>query len=318
MNATNFLLGIAVGDALGVPYEFSSRQQMINNPATDMIGYRVHNQAPGTWSDDTSLTICLALNIIDGYSLEGTAKNFIRWKNEAFWSAKNLVFDIGITTANAINQLSYLIHQGKIDELAFLSSNENEMENGNGALMRILPLYFVIKNLPLKEQFKLVWENAALTHKHIRSAMACMIYLNFGKHLASSIPPKQAYAQTQDEIKQLWKQLNFSKSEQAHFNRVIQTDIANYPKSSIKSGGYVIESLEASFWCLLNTTNYVDAVLTAINFGHDTDTTAAITGGLAGIIYGKKGINPEWIKKLSRASEIEMIGELLNQKFNNT
>ena len=96
------LLGVAIGDAVGVPYEFTSREEMQANPATDMIGHGTYNQPKGTWSDDSSLTFCLAESLISGYDLKDMSERFIKWADEAYWTAHKQVFDIGVTTSIAI------------------------------------------------------------------------------------------------------------------------------------------------------------------------------------------------------------------------
>ncbi|MEZ4883929.1 MAG: ADP-ribosylglycohydrolase family protein [Chitinophagales bacterium] len=143
------LLGVAIGDAVGVPFEFSSKDKMKSNPAKGMIGYGTYNLPKGTWSDDSSLTFCLAESLINGYDLEDVSKKFIRWKNEAYWSARGKVFDIGMTTAKAISRLEKLIEDGDIEELKKQKYHGNEYDNGNGSLMRIIPLLFYIKGKPI-------------------------------------------------------------------------------------------------------------------------------------------------------------------------
>src|SRR5262245_43993469 len=106
MPANNFykdmLLGLATGDALGVPYEFKSRSELKANPAHDMIGYGTHNQPPGTWSDDSSLTFCFAEGIVEAFDLHQVGRNFSNWLNNNYWTARGTVFDVGITTKEAI------------------------------------------------------------------------------------------------------------------------------------------------------------------------------------------------------------------------
>ena len=296
MNKTlkNILLGVAVGDALGVPYEFLSREQMGENPATDMVGYGTHFQPPGTWSDDTSMTLCLAETIEEGYSLEKLASKFIKWRNEAYLTAHNEVFDIGITTNEAISRLENIMATDKNFEK--LKYDSYEQENGNGSLMRILPLLMVIKGKPIEEQFEFVWQNSALTHRHIRAGMSCMIYLNFAEHLHNGLDKFEAYRNTKNDIKELWTDIDFPYEEQMFFDRIIEDDIAKLKRNEIQSRGYVIHSLEASFWTFLNNDNYKNTVLTAVNLGNDTDTTSAIAGGLAGLYCGIEGIPVGWIK----------------------
>lgn len=310
------LLGVAIGDALGVPYEFSERAEMEKNPAKDMVGFKVHHQPSGTWSDDSSLTFCLAESIVYGYDLKSTAINFIKWRKEAYWTAHKDVFDIGMTTSRAITRLENILNEGNEQDLKLLKNDALESDNGNGSLMRILPLIFEIQGKDIKTQFDLVWENSALTHGHIRAAMSCMIYLNMAENLRNGLTKTKAYQKTRKDISRLWGIINFSESEKKHFERVIQADIQDVKKENIKSGGYVIESLEAGLWCLLKTDSFESAVLMAINFGHDTDTTGAITGGLAGIYYGAETMPECWIASLAILEDILELGDKLDKKYN--
>ena len=305
------LLGIAVADALGVPVEFKSREYLEQHPVTGMAGNGTYNQPPGTWSDDSSLTFCLAETIAEGYSLERTARKFIRWRNEGYWGAHNEVFDIGITTSQAISRLEHILENGGEPELKKLKATQDEYENGNGSLMRILPLLFEINGKKITEQFEMIWENSALTHRHIRAAMSCMIYLKLAEYLLKGEDKFIAYRKSAEEIQKLWDVIQFPVSERKHFARVISESIASVAKSQVRSSGYVIDSLEASLWCFLNNDSFPDAVLAAVNLGHDTDTTAAITGGLAGLYYGKDGIPEEWLTPLARYGDIVQLGESL-------
>ena len=313
--AKELLLGVAVGDALGVPFEFLSRERMALSPAKDMVGHGTHNQLPGTWSDDSSLTFCLAEAMVKDYGLVHTAENFVKWRNKGYWTARNSVFDIGMTTTDAISDLYDLLEQKRYRDLRLLKYQAEEYDNGNGSLMRILPLVFETMGKPIKAQFELVWDNSSLTHRHIRAGMSCMIYLRFAEHLIAGLDKTAAYQKTREDILQLWKEIEFADREQGHFKRVIQTDISTYEEDTILSGGYVIESLEASFWCILKTTSYEEAVLKAINFGHDTDTTAAITGGLAGLLYGSDSIPEFWLVSLARLEDIIDLADRLAHKY---
>jgi ADP-ribosylglycohydrolase len=142
---SSLLLGLAVGDALGVPVEFQSRGSF---RVTGMQGYGTHSQPPGTWSDDTSLTLCLADSIAHGFDLGGMARNFVMWHDEAAFTAHGAVFDIGISTARAINRLK----AGVAPEKAGCAGVN---ENGNGSLMRIAPLVFYLADRPVAERFSI-------------------------------------------------------------------------------------------------------------------------------------------------------------------
>lgn len=313
---SNALLGVAVGDALGVPYEFKTREELERNPAKDMEGYGTYGQPAGTWSDDTSLTLCLADSLLQGYDLKAISKQFFAWKYGMTWTARGEVFDIGMTTAAAIKRIRDIVEYGRADELKLLKYQAEEYDNGNGSLMRILPLLFYIKGMDIKQQFELTWEVSALTHRHIRAAMSCLIYLKLAENLLEGMDKYIAYRTMQGQIKNFWEPLDFAGHERMNFRRIIESDIHLIKREEIKSGGYVIESLEASIWCFLNNENYEKAVLAAVNLGHDTDTTAAIAGGLAGIYYGAENIPPWWLASIARLEDIVQLSKELNQKYN--
>lgn len=313
--AIDALLGVAIGDAVGVPFEFSSREEMKLNRAKDMVGYGSHNQPKGTWSDDSSLTFCLAQSLLNGYDLKDIAQNFIKWKNEAYWSARGKVFDIGITTAKAISRLRKIIEENDLEELKQQKNYGDEYDNGNGSLMRIMPLLFFIKGKPIKEQFEIVWEVSALTHRHIRAAMCCLVYLKLAEKLLDGKDKKLAYSETREDILTFWNDIEFPNNERQHFEKVIQRNITETNINDLKSGGYVMEVLESSIWFFLNKESYEDTILSIINIGHDTDTSAAIVGGLAGIYYGQKGIPEYWIASIAKMEDIIELGIKLNEKY---
>lgn len=308
------IIGVATADALGVPYEFLSRAAMDANPATEMRGYGTYNLPPGTWSDDSSLTFCLAESLTKGYDLEDIARKFIAWKNENYWTPRGEVFDIGNTTAVAINRLNHILSSKK-DLLIFERYLGEEHENGNGSLMRIMPLLFFIKGKPIEEQFKIVWEVSALTHRHIRAAMACMIYLKIAEFLLDGHAKETALSNTKKDMLELWKAISFADKERELFKNVIVLDLLKLERDKIKSSGYVIDSLEAALWAFYTTDSYKSAVLKAVNLGRDTDTVAAIAGGLAGLCYGIDNIPQDWIGQLARKSDIIDLCHDLNQAF---
>lgn len=302
------LFGVAIGDALGVPHEFSSPAQLRANPVTGMVGNGTYDLPAGTWSDDSSLTFCLAESLCSGFNTDHMGELFVRWYYQDYWTATGEVFDIGIGTRNAL----YQIKNGTKAELA---GGREENDNGNGSLMRILPLVFAIQNLPIEERFERTRSVSSITHGHIRAVMACFYYLEFAKQLIEGKSKFEIYNNLQLSIPAFFEKMGIADSEIAHFARLLKANIADLPLSEIRSGGYVIETIEASVWCLLTTKNYKDAVLRAVNLGHDTDTTAAVTGGLAGLLYGFDGIPKEWVEKLARVEDIEGLVGSLASKF---
>lgn len=297
--------GVAVGDALGVPHEFSSAQELRENPVTDMKGFGTYDLPPGTWSDDSSLTFCLAESLCSGFNTDHMGELFVRWYYQDYWTATGEVFDIGIGTRNAL----YKIKNGTKSEFA---GGQDEKDNGNGSLMRILPLVFAIQNLPIEERFECTRKVSSITHGHIRTVMACFYYLEFAKQLIEGKSKIEIYNNLQLSIPSFFEKIGISGSEIAHFDRLFKANIADLPLSEIRSGGYVIETIEACVWCLLTTDSYKDAVLKAVNLGHDSDTTAAVTGGFAGLLYGYHGIPQEWVEQLARVEDIVVLSRNLS------
>ncbi|MCC5663062.1 ADP-ribosylglycohydrolase family protein [Nostoc sp. CHAB 5784] len=295
------LMGLCVGDALGVPVEFTSRAERVKSPVTTMLGYGTWNQPPGTWSDDSSLSFCLAECLCRGYSLDAIANSFWRWYKEAYWTPRGDVFDIGQTTHTAIMRLK----QGVVPHQA---GGKVENSNGNGSLMRILPMAYCHRNLTLGELLARVHDVSAITHAHARSQMACGIYITIAVALLEGADLQTAYLQGLQDIQTIYSVREFL-LEKPHFGRILSGEIAKIPVEEINSGGYVIDTLESSLWCLLNSSSYSEAVLKAVNLGGDTDTTAAVTGGLAGIYYGVENIPRQWINQIARRQDIIYLAE---------
>lgn len=294
----DILFGVAVGDALGVPVEFKSRAEISRQPVTDMTGHGTHNKPAGTFSDDSSLTLCLAEAIASGFSLDATAQNFIKWLCDKYWTADNHVFDVGMTTHRAIERLI----TGTAPEHA---GDFEEESNGNGSLMRILPLLVYICDKPIGERYKLIKQVSSITHGHIRSVIACFYYLEFVLGLLNGEDKFDIYHRLQKDVAGYLRSININPDEIKLFDRLLIDRVDMIPEHQIWSSGYVLHTLEASIWCLLNTGNYKDAVLKAVNLGHDTDTTAAVTGGVAGLLYGYKSIPENWLNQLARRADID-------------
>lgn len=293
------ILGVAVGDALGVPVEFKKRGTFY---VTDMQGYGTHNQPAGTWSDDTSLTLALADNLLaggDSPDLECVAWGFTEWYDKAAYTPHGKVFDVGNATAEAIKRLK----KGVAPEKA---GGTGERDNGNGSLMRIAPLTFYMYGIREAEaRFRIVRDVSSLTHAHEWSVAACYIYVEMLNKLRMGRKKKAAYAELREDFA---RGVPFiSKATLGKFVRILENDISTLPEEEIRSSGFVIDTLEAAFWCFMTTDNYKDAVLKAVNLGDDTDTTGAVTGALAGLAYGLDSIPQEWREQLAAYDEVRRI-----------
>ncbi len=304
----NLLLGVAIGDALGVPVEFIDRETLRLNPVTDMREYGSHQMPAGTWSDDSSLTFCLAEALTNECDLETIAQNMLLWARKNYWTARGEVFDIGITTKKAIDQ----IETGVSPTLSGLT---DEFSNGNGSLMRIAPLVFYLMDKPIQKRFEIVRQVSSITHGHVRSVIACFYYVEFARQIIEQNEPLKIYHDLQTRIPNFLHSIFVQQSEINHFSRLLVDNIYELSENEINSSGYVVDTLEASIWSFLTTSNFKNAILKAVNLGGDADTTGAVTGGLAGLYHGIKGIPLHWKKELARVKDIEILAEKMRDKF---
>lgn len=288
------ILGGIVGDALGVPVEFKSRDLYIKG----MTGYGTYNQPEGTWSDDTSLTLCLIENLIEEKDETDLMEKFIAYRDKGYWTPYGTMFDIGRTTDEAIERFKNGVPAGQCGGTA-------EFDNGNGALMRVSPLVFTLwEEFDFNKRKKEIERVAQITHGHPRSTLGCIIYLEFLINLFHNNSPIEALEMSMDtcfnELKTNEKYIR----ELSFYKKIFDKSILNANREDIRSDGYVVHSLEAALWCFFKHDNYKDSVLEAVNLGGDTDTIAFLTGTMAGLYYRMESIPEEWINTLARKEDI--------------
>jgi ADP-ribosylglycohydrolase/protein-tyrosine phosphatase len=280
------LYGLLVGDALGVPYEFHPPQDI---PAQHEIEFmpppdfhRAHiGTPPGTWSDDGAQALVLLDSLLarGGLDLDHFAAGLVRWEAEGFFAVDGRVFDIGIQTSNALGRL----RSGTPPETAGPSG---ERENGNGSLMRVLPLALWHRG----DERALVADamrQSLPTHGHLRSQLCCALYCLWAR--AELQGRSDAWNWASEHLRALadpkWAQ---------ELDHILDPKQAREARGS----GYVLDTLWSAKACLDATGDFESAVRHAIALGHDTDTTAAVAGGLAGIRYGRFGIPQRWVEGL--------------------
>lgn len=281
------LIGHIVGDALGVPYEFMPREQMTAEPATGMTGWGSHDQPPGTWSDDTSMLLCVLENCHRGGSTQDLGQLFLAWYDDGYHTPHGDVFDIGVTTRFALERLRST--QGLDD-----ASAPRIGSDGNGSLMRCLP-YAFFQDLQLG--CARMSEEGTITHPSKRCQDCCTFYVRMARALAEGESKTAALQTAAEQLKKTWTTTGDVDTEDIRrrlFKRLFAPGFPELTSSDIRSGGYVIETLEASIWCFLQGSDYASSVLMAVNLGGDTDTVAALTGGLSGIYYGREDIPAAW------------------------
>lgn len=294
------MIGHAVGDALGVPVEFSTRVSLKKDPVKDMRGYGSYPVPPGAWSDDTSMSVAALDSLAEGkIDYEEIMQNFLKWAKLDDYTPTGVMFDIGSTCRKAIGRF--------IDgERALDCGLPYENANGNGSLMRIHPFVLMAwSSERLYPEWEMVVTNASfLTHSHERSVLACKIYARVLFALMRE-PTSESVRCALREAGEIYT----DSSEYCVYKRLFSPDFAELPAHMIRSSGYVVDTLEAAIWCLLTTETYAECVLKAVNLGEDTDTVGAVAGGLAGALYGYDAIPKEWRDKLIRREYIEAMCE---------
>ena len=308
----SLVYGHAIGDALGVPVEFSSRTERIASPVTSMHSNFSHEFPAGTWADDTSLAIATleSLARLGKIDYSDVMQNFVRWyDDDEFTALGDPVDQVGMRTSTAI--LGFKCGMNPIN-----CGGEEESDNGNGSLMRIdvVALYLHEKfgaNLATDESMEIVHNISSLTHAHIRSKIACgILILILNEVLNGAKDLKIAIRDGINKAREFYtSREKFSNEFNEYFSRVSNENFAEIPQDEINSSGYVIDTLEASIWCLLNSTDYSESVLKAVNLGIETNTTAAVAGGVAGIFYGFDAIPAQWIDTLQAKSLLDDICE---------
>jgi ADP-ribosylglycohydrolase len=293
------LYGGIVGDALGVPFENKKRGSFA---ASSMEGFGTYNQEPGTWSDDSALTLCLVENFVEAGDPGALMEKFARFADRGYWTPRGEVFDIGNTTRAAINR-----------RLAGFPASEcgmgAETDNGNGALMRIAPVALSFMGKPdfsFAGLAKAVADYAGLTHAHPRSTLGCIMYVFLLYRLSCYDTFEEALEET---IRACQSNLKNTAcyGELDAYSRIFNRKIPSLRPEEVYSDGYVVHTLEAALWCMAKHSNYRDTVLAAVNLGDDTDTTAAVAGTMAGLRYSYSGIPPQWVAMLARKEDIDRL-----------
>ena len=287
MDIANIFYEAAVGDALGVPYEFRTREQMKERPCTDMRGGGSHLMPKGVWSDDTAMLLATADGMYKGISQ--IKKNYMKWLFLGCYAPFHLVYDVGVTTRQAILRMPF----------KKLPGIDRENANGNGSLMRILPMaIYLLDEDDIKKRRKAIYEVSALTHAHKVSCEGCFLYCEMARLLLKGKSKEKAYLESCDSAINAYKRYSSGK-------------ILLLKEDDISSSGYVVDTLEAAVWCLLTSDSYEETVLKAVNLGKDTDTVACVAGGLAGIIYP---VPERWKRQLKKRKLLERIAEKISVK----
>ena len=302
------IMGVVVGDALGLPVQFLEREELVEKPLEDMIGYGTFYLPEGSWSDDSSLTLATldSLREYNEINCDDIMKRFVEWLIDGHYTPFGKSFDQGATCVNAI--LNY--RKNKDSSMCGVTG---EYANGNGALMRIMPIclwgYEKVESNEWTDEdaIEAIHKVAALTHNHLRSNMACGMYYFLVKNILNKEGTLLEKLQTGiDQAIIYYHDKKDAVDQMTYYHRLLHLDtFKDTPVDFIKSSGYVVDSLEAAVWSLLNTTTLEECLLKAANLGADTDTIAAIAGGMVGLYYGYDAIPINWIEKIQKREWIE-------------
>lgn len=306
----NGITGVVIGDTLGCPVQFLSREEVAENPVTGMRGYGTFNLPAGSWTDDSSLTIAALCSIIENKKIitRDIMERFARWLRDGEYTPFGKSFDIGRGTYESIERF---ITHGNTESCGGTSPRDN----GNGSLMRIMPACIYCSKalnrgeITADEAIGLIHAVSGLTHNHIRAKIACGLYF----FIAHSIINGNGSLDYRISLGlesgfEYYENAGESPEELAYYSRLRNPgDFAAVTADKIRSSGYVVDTIEAAIWSLLNTGSFRDALLTAVNLGDDTDSVGAVCGGLAGLYYGFENIPADWIASLQKREYIEKL-----------
>lgn len=308
----NGILGFAVGDALGAPAEFGERWMRDMDPVKEMRSGGVFDVPEGGWTDDTSMTVATLESLKNGFDPEDMMNRFLAWYRTGEYSWCGKPIGVGKQILKALERYE---QSGDIE----MCGGRTETDNGNGSLMRILPIclygYLKQKNgeCSTEDVIQMLHRTSTITHSHMRSKLACGLYY----FLVEAVLDKRGDLREciQEGLKRGFTYYD-SEPELYYYERLKDLEwFCQLGRSEIKSSGYVVDTLEAVIWCLATSDAFRESLLKAVNLGLDTDTIAALAGGLAGLYYGYEEIPGEWLSVLKKRKELEELCEWFDRRF---
>lgn len=287
------LMGFVIGDAAGIPNYAKTREELLKKPVTKMTANETYDMPEGTWGDNTSMMIATidSINAKNDIDFNDIALKYAAFKNHHQYTANHEVFKLNPTCGKAID----CFEENHDDPLTCGIADSNA--NDAGALNRILPIaYFALdKKLKDFEVLELVKKISSLTHANEICLMGCYIYTRFAMFLLTGKDKYSAYSMTKCVDYTM-----FSESTREAYQRLLNGDITKLKINEINSSSYIVDTLEACIWVLLQSENFKEAIIGAINLGENTDTIGALTGGLAGILFTYDFVPEEWKNSIQR------------------
>lgn len=292
------LIGLAVGDALGMPVEFMPPGTF--QPVTDLRGGGSFDLKPGEWTDDTSTALCLAESLIlkKGFDPVDQMERYLKWYREGYLSVNGYCFDVGNTTREAL-ELFQQTHQP-------YCGPEHERSAGNGSLMRLAPVPLFYRSQP-DEAVKYAGLSSCTTHQHPLTIDACKYTAGIILGALNGVSKEEILKIRYSPIPGYWNKNGITRE----IDEIACGSFKEKEPPEIRGSGFVVKSLEAALWAFYNTDNFKEGCLNVVNLGDDADTTGAIYGQIAGAFYGESGIPKEWRKLLARFELISCMADKL-------
>ncbi len=293
---TGSLMGLAVGDALGMALEFYPPGTFI--PVNDIVGGGRFQLPPGFWTDDTTMALCLAESLVECRRFDPVdqLKRYVRWYQEGYLSSTGECFDIGATVLAALTKFE------QTGQPYCGPTNPNTA--GNGSLMRLAPVPLYYANKPDLAIQKAA-ESSRTTHGAIEAVDACRYFAALIIGAINNIPKAELLDKQYSPLPHIWQQAPLTPK----IAEIAQGSFKQKNPPDIRGTGYVVNSLEAALWAFYNSSSYQQGALLAINLGEDADTTGAIYGQLAGAYYGIKSIPENWRNKIVQKDLILSLAE---------
>ena len=295
------LLGLAAGDSLGTTVEFKAPGTF--EPMTDIVGGGPFNLKRGAWTDDTSMALCLAESLIEcrAFDAADQMERYIRWWRDGHLSSNGFCFDIGGTTAQALQ--TYIRTE---DPFAGSSSVRAA---GNGSLMRLAPVPLFFAANPEKA-IRMSAESSRTTHGAVTCLDACRYYGGLIVGAVNGVSKETLLESRYTPVAHLWDREPLC----AEVDEVASGSFKDREPPAIVGSGYVVRALEAALWAFHRSANFQDGCLLAVNLGYDADTTGAIYGQLAGAYYGVEAIPKAWRTCLAKAGLIADMAQQLHER----
>lgn len=292
------LLGLAVGDALGVTLEFKTPGSF--TPITDMIGGGPFSLKPGQWTDDTSMALCLAESLIEkrGFDPIDQLTRYCQWYRTGYLSSTGECFEIGMTVREALEKFERYSgsYCGSTDRYAA----------GKGSLVRIAPVALFYAQIP-QQAIEKSGESSRTTHEVQTAIDACRYFGALLVGAINGVNKKQLLNKHYSPAVGYWEKHPLS----PEINEIASGSFKKKQPPAIMGTGYVVKSLEAALWAFYHSQCFEEGALKAVNLGNNADTTGAVYGQLAGAFYGEKEIPTHWLDRLSKRNLIKYYATIL-------